>query len=149
MTQPSGFGPPKPEKTKRPASEGAKKRASAAKEYEEMKSSGMPEYEIFLRTTMSPQWIPVGVISVRRSDQIHRAIYANEESLMQGAFHRMPILKKNRGNLTFEYGYRLKEYKDEEVQVAVRPAATKLSAIQVALANLTDRITSLFKKPAE
>jgi Family of unknown function (DUF6523) len=134
-------------------SDGAKKRAAAATEYDEMQRSGMPEYEIFIRTQMNPQWLPVGAIAVRRSDQVNQAVYANEEALLQGAFHRLPVLKKHRATLTFEYGYRLKEFKDEPIVVAVKPAAISPNPIQSAFASLTTtvgaKLGSLFPPQAK
>jgi Family of unknown function (DUF6523) len=145
MTQPAGFGTPKTPPKKTPTA-AAKQRAAAAKEYDELKTSGMPEYTIFLRLAGQPQWMPIGSIAVRRSNQIHAAIYANETELLKGAYHRMPALKKNRANLTFEYGYRLKEFKDDEVAVAVRPVDNIASKFQSLMSNLSGTIGELFKK---
>jgi hypothetical protein len=143
--QPAGFGTPKNPPKKVPTA-GAKQRAAAAKEYDELKTSGMPEYTIFLRLAGQQQWMPIGAIAVRRSNQIHAAIYANEPELLKGAYHRMPALKKNRANLNFEYGYRLKEFKDDEVAVAVRPADNVASKFQALIGNLSGAIGELFKK---
>ncbi len=148
MTQPVGFGKSSPSAHK-PPSQGAKKRAAAAKEYDQMKSSGMPEYAIFIRIIGKDQWLPVGVISVKRSTQIHRAIYANEQVLLEGAFHRMPVLKKNRADLTFEYGYRLKEFKDEPIELAVRPSLQPINAVRNVIDNLGNTIRNLFQKSAK
>jgi Family of unknown function (DUF6523) len=145
MTQPAGFGKPK-NPPKKPPSAGAQQRAKAAKQYDEMKTTGMPEYEISLRIVGQQQWLPIGAIAVRRSSQIHAAIYANEEPLLKGAYHRMPALKKNRANLNLEYGYRLKEFKDDPVQVAVRPADNVAGKLQTAIGNIGDAIGNLFKK---
>lgn len=145
MTQPVGFGKPKETKAK-PVSSGAKQRAEAATQYDEMKDSGMPEYEIFIRTQMNQQWLAVGAIACKRSDQIHAAIYANEEALLKGAFHRMPILKKNRAKLEFEYGFRLKEYKDEPIAIAVRPLAKQPNLLQTAAMNIGTTLGGIFQK---
>jgi hypothetical protein len=145
MTQPVGFGKPKETKIK-PTSTGAKQRAEASQQYDEMKDSGMPEYEVFIRTQMNKQWLAVGAIACKRSDQIHAAIYANEEALLKGAFHRMPILKKNRAKLEFEYGFRLKDYKDEPIEVAVRPPDKKPNPLQTAAMNIGTTLGGLFQK---
>ncbi|MBE9030958.1 hypothetical protein IQ266_14570 [filamentous cyanobacterium LEGE 11480] len=148
MTNPVGFGKPK-QPAKPPVSAGAKKRAAAANEYDEMKSSGMPEYDIYLRVTGQKQWMPVGKIAVKRSTQIHDAIYSNEEALLQGAYHRMPVLKKNRANLSFEYGYRLKGFKDESIELAVRPERKIGNAIQNVVDNVGATISGLFQKKSK
>ncbi|OUC14967.1 MAG: hypothetical protein B0A82_09275 [Alkalinema sp. CACIAM 70d] len=137
-----GFGQPKV--TKKPPSEAAKKRTEAAKQMDEMKAKGMPEFEIYIRIRDKKPWYPVGAISVQRSNQINQAIYANEEGLLQGAFRLFPILKKNAQNL--EYGYRLKDYRDEEIQLAVKPASIVPNALQNAVANVGATIGGLFKK---
>jgi hypothetical protein len=148
MNQPVGFGKlPSPDK--KSPSEGAKKRSVAAKEYDQMKASGMPEYEISIRVVGKKQWLPVGAIAVKRSTQIHQAIYANESALLEGAFHRMPVLKKNRANLEFEYGYRLKEFKDEPIELAVRPANQPTQALKNAIGNVGTVISNIFQKPAK
>lgn len=137
-----GFGQPK--QSKKPPSEGAKKRAEAAKQMEDMKSKGMPEYEVYVRIKDRKPWYPVGAITVQRSNRISEAIYANQEGLLQGAFRLFPILKKNANNL--EYGYRLKEFKDDEIQLAVRPSEKSANPIQAAFATVGESLGSLFKK---
>ncbi|MFM2431666.1 MAG: hypothetical protein RLZZ511_2879 [Cyanobacteriota bacterium] len=145
MTQPAGFGKPKNPPKKAPTA-AAQKRAAAERQFEDMKTSGMPEYEIFVRIAGQQQWLPVGAIAVRRSTQIHNAIYANEEGLLSGAYHRMPALKKSRDKLTLEYGYRLKEFKDEPIQVAVKPVPGVGNAISGAIANVGAAIGNLLQK---
>jgi Family of unknown function (DUF6523) len=147
MTQPAGFGTPKKPAKKTPSA-GAKQRAAAAQEYDELKSSGLPEYTIFIRLADQKQWMPVGAIAVKRSTQIHAAIYANEEELLKGAFHRMPALKKNRANLSFEYGYRLKEFKDDPIELAVRPPDNVTGKIQAVISNVGAAIGNLFQPQA-
>jgi hypothetical protein len=109
-----------------------------------MKQRGMPEYEVYLRIQGKKQWFPVGAIAVHRSNQIHEAIYANEESLLQGAFRLFPVLKKNQNSL--EYGYRLKEYKDEPIQLAVRPAQKGSNPVQGAINQVSTALGNLFGK---
>jgi Family of unknown function (DUF6523) len=146
MTQPAGFGKPNAQKTQKSVSEGAKKRATAAQRYDEMKGQGV-EYEVFLRPVGQTQWVPLGGgFMVPRSDQIDRAIYANEADLRQAALRRIPGLKKNRANLELEYGYRLKEYKDEPIQLAVRPVEPPPNPIQAVVANVGATLGGLFQK---
>ncbi|MEL6490686.1 MAG: HHL1-like protein [Cyanobacteria bacterium J06621_3] len=113
MSEPVGFGKKTPKKSK---SERTKKREKASSQYDDMKTEGFPEYEVYMRPTGSKQWFPVGAIAVRRSTQISRAIYHSEADLLQGAYRAFPVLKKNKGNL--EYGYRLKGEKDDDIEMA-------------------------------
>lgn len=142
MTTSGGFGK-KVHKEKK-QSEGTSKRAEASKQFDEFKSKGLPEYEVYIRVQGKKQWFPVGAIAVKRSNQIHAAIFDNEEELRKGAFRLFPVLKKNQANL--EYGYRLKEYKDEPIELAERPAAKASNAVQGAIAQVGNTIGSLFKR---
>jgi Family of unknown function (DUF6523) len=144
MATPAGFGKPKEKSPPKPPSKGAVQRAEASRLYDKYKGDGMPEYEIYIRVQDKKNWFPVGAISVKRSSQIHNAIFANEEELLKGAFHIFPVLKKNQGQL--EYGYRLKEFKDDPIELAVRPAQSAGGGIQGALAGLGDRLGGLFKR---
>ena len=137
-----GFGQPK--QVQKAVSPNAQKRVEAAKQMDEMKAKGLPEFEVYIRVKNNKVWYPVGGIAVKRSNQISAAIYANEASLLQGAFRIFPILKKNAQNL--EYGYRLKEFKDEPIQLAIQPAPGVAGAFQAIISNLTDSVTSIFKK---
>lgn len=118
-------------------------RKKAAKEYEKMKADGTPDYEIYIRVQGQRNWYPVGVIAIERSDQINRAIFGSQEDLLQGAFRIFPRLRKHEGQL--EYGYRLKEFKDEPIQVAV-PPQSRSNGLQTAIASLKNRVSSLLKK---
>ena len=144
MATPEGFGKPKEKAPAKPPSKEAKKRAEAAQRYDKYKTDQMPEYEIYIRIQDKKNWFPVGAIAVKRSSQINAAIFANEDELLKGAFHIFPILKKNQGNL--EYGYRLKEFKTDPIELAIPPAKTPLSGLQGAIAGLGDRIGSIFKR---
>ncbi len=97
----------------------AAKRKQAAKEYEALQSKGTPDYEVYIRIIGKKQWYPVGAIAVKRSNQIDRAIFGSQDDLLQGAFRLYPVLRKNQQRL--EYGYRLKEFKDDPIQLAVPP----------------------------
>lgn len=142
MTKNLGFGktPPKPQPSKRSSD-----RADASKQYEKMKTDGLPDYEVYIRVQGKKNWFPVGVIAVKRSSQIDEAIFANQADLLQGALRIYPVLKKNQGQL--EYGYRLKEFKDDEIQLAVPPQKGLTPAnIGETLNRLKDVATSLFKR---
>lgn len=108
-----------------------------------MKASGNPEFEIYIRIKGKRNWYPVGVIAVKRSSQINQAILGSPEDLHQGAFRIYPILRKNQQNL--EYGHRLKEFKDEPIELAVRPQA-KTQGLENAIAQMGDRVSALFKR---
>ncbi|MBD1851650.1 HHL1-like protein [Leptolyngbya sp. FACHB-711] len=136
-----GFGTPKPQPK---VSKRSAQRTAAAQQYDKMKEDGLPEYEIYIRIEGKKNWYPVGVISVKRSSQIDQAVFANQEELVQGAFRLYPVLKKNRDQL--EYGYRLKAFKDEPIQVAQKSQSSVAGGIQSALAQVTNRITGLFKR---
>lgn len=144
MATPSGFGKAKPQ-PKQPT-KGAKKRVEASQLYDQFKNDGTPEFEIYIRIQGKKNWFPVGAIAVKRTSQIHAAIFDNEEELQKGAFRIFPILKKNQGQL--EYGYRLKEFKDDPIELAVQPSKSQQAGIglQNALAMVGDRVTSLFKR---
>ena len=116
MSAPVGFGTKTP---KKPKSERTKKREKASKQYDKMKTDGLPEYEVYARIEGSKQWYPIGAIAVRRSSQISRAIYHSEQDLLQGAFRAFPVLKKKKS--TLEYGYRLKGEKDDDIELAKKP----------------------------
>ena len=134
-----GFGKPQPKTAKR-----STKRAEAAKQYDQMKAGGTPDYEVYIRIQGKKNWYPVGAIVVKRSSQINQAIFANQKDLLQGAFRLYPVLRKHQHQL--EYGYRLKEFKDEPIQLAVPPTVDSNKGIQTVMTQIKDRITSLLKK---
>ncbi len=128
MANATGFG--KPKQTKQ-LSKSSVKRSQAAQQYDKMKSDGMPEFNIFIRVKNTKNWFPVGSLAVGRTNQIQRAIFDQEAELRQGAFRLFPVLKKNQAQL--EYGYRLKQYTDEPIQLAERPQPIVPSALQTTL----------------
>ncbi|KAA8492411.1 hypothetical protein FVE85_7918 [Porphyridium purpureum] len=113
-----GFG--EPPKT-REKSKGQLEREAAAQKYEKMQSSGMPEYNVWIRPQDDKNWYPVGSLAVDRSSKIEEAIYENEDALLKGAFRLFPKLQKA-GPL--EYGFQLKEFPDEPVRLAEKPSAS-------------------------
>lgn len=144
MTSSSGFGKPQsqPKVSKR-----ANERKAAAQRYDQMKTEGTPEFEVYIRIQGKKNWYPVGAIAVKRSSLIDRAIFDSQEQLLQGAFRLFPILRKNQNQL--EYGYRLKEYKDEPIKLAVKPKAVSnplQSAISQTVSQLSDRLTGLLQR---
>jgi len=135
-----GFGKPQaqPKVSKR-----SNTRAAAAKQYDQMQAGGIPDFEVYIRIQGKKQWYPVGAIAVKRSSQIDRAIFESQQELLQGAFRLYPVLRKHQQQL--EYGYRLKEYKDEPIQVAVPPQTAAGGGLQ-AVVGQVKRLASLLKR---
>ncbi len=128
-TKPTGFaqGSGQSKKKKKEPN----KREAAASKYDEMKDKGLPEFNIFIRIK-GKEWVPAGSMAVERSNQISRAIFQQEAELLKGAVRLYPILRKFKDDL--EYGYRLKEFPDEEVTIAVLPAPTVGDKVKYAIA---------------
>jgi hypothetical protein len=114
-----GFGS-KPQK-KEP-SEGAKKRQEQSSKYDEISASGGQEYSIFVRQFGSDDksWLPCGAIAVPRNAQVSDAIYANVEELKKAIVRQFPKLRGHEDE--FEFGYNLKVYPDDPIEVAVKNA---------------------------
>jgi hypothetical protein len=133
----TGFGKPKQPKT---SSKNAEKRAQASEQYDQMKSKGLPEFTIFIRIQGKNNWFPVGALAVNRTNKIQQAIFDQEAELLQGAFRLFPILKKHQSQL--EYGYRLKQFPDEPIQVATRPQSKTYGVFQ----GLKNRVAGLLQR---
>ncbi|MBW4692104.1 MAG: hypothetical protein KME27_10080 [Lyngbya sp. HA4199-MV5] len=141
MTANPGFGKTQP---KLNVSKRAAARVEAVKRYDKLKAEGIPDFEIYIRIQGKKAWYPVGSIAVKRSDQINRAIFESQDNLLQGAFRLFPILRKHQAQL--EYGYRLKEFKDEPIQLAVAPSSRGAANVQGMLTQVKDRVASLFQR---
>ncbi len=141
MTRTSGFGKPQPQRN---ISGRAETRARAAKQFEAMKADGTPEFEVYIRIMGKKSWYPVGAIAVKRTNQINRAIFDSEDQLLQGAFRLFPVLRKHQRQL--EYGYRLKEFKDDPIQLAVAPQSGKGGGIQAVVSQMQSRISAVFQR---
>lgn len=137
----TGFGKAKP---KPKVTERTKRRQEASREMDKRRSTGDPEFEVHIRIKDKKQWYPVGVVAVKRSADIDRAIFASEEDLLQGAFRIYPILRKNKTNL--EYGYRVKAFKDEPITVAVPPKSGVAGGVQAIANQVKSSVTGLFKR---
>lgn len=142
MTSQTGFGKVQPQQHK--AKKNKAKRVAAAQQYDQMKKSGLPEFNIYVRIPGQPNWFPVGAIAVSRSNQINKAVFEQEEELLKGAFRLFPRLRKHKNQL--EYGYRLKEYNDEPIELAVRPQPTTANWIQSTVTSLKERFSSLTQR---
>jgi len=140
-TKPTGFaqGSGQSKKKKKEPN----KRQEAASKYDEMKGKGLPEFNIFIRIK-GKEWVPAGSMAVERSNQISRAIFQQEAELLKGAVRLYPILWKFKDNL--EYGYRLKEFSDEEVTIAVLPEPTIGDKVKYAFTKAKEYFNSVTKK---
>ena len=119
------------------------KREVAASRYDEMKDKGLPEFNIFIRIK-GKEWVPAGSMAVERSNLISRAIFQQEAELLKGAIRLYPILRKFKDNL--EYGYRLKEFPDEQVTVAVLPDPTVGDRVKYDFTKAKEYFNSVTKK---
>lgn len=142
MTTQIGFGKVQP--NQKTAQKSKAKRVAAARKYDEMKKSGVPEFNIYVRIKGQQQWLPAGSIAVNRSNQINQAVFEQEQELLKGVFRLFPKLRKHQNNL--EYGHRLKEFKDEPIQVAVRPTPTTANLIQTTVTSIKERFSSLLQR---
>ncbi len=142
MTTQTGFGKVQPQK--QTAKKNKAKRVAASQKYNEMKKSGVPEFNIYVRIKGQKQWLPAGSMTVNRSNLINQALFQQEDELLKGASRLFPKLRKHQNEL--EYGYRLKEFNDEPITVAIRPEATTGNLIQSAIANVKDRFSALLKR---
>ena len=72
--------------------------------------------------------MPVGGLAVPRSNSVDTAvsmaIFNNEDELLKGAFRAFPKLKTSKDK--FEYGYRLREFPEDEVRAIAHRAASLL-----------------------
>lgn len=114
-----GFGS-KPAKKEK--SEGAIQREQESSRYDDIAKAGGQEYSIFVRQFGSDDksWLPCGSIAVPRGAQVSDAVYANEEALKKAIVRTFPKLKGSEAE--FEYGYNLKVYPDDPIEVAVKNA---------------------------
>jgi len=115
-----GFGDNPAQREK---SEGQKKREAERSRYDEIADkAGGQEYSIYVRQFGSDDtsWFPCGAIAVPRGAQVSDAIYANEKALQSAIVRTYPKLKGY--EMEFEYGFNLKVYPDDPVEVAMKLA---------------------------
>ena len=115
----------------------------AANKYDEMKDTGLPEFNVFIRIK-GKEWVPAGSMAVQRSNQISQAIFQQEAELLKGAVRLYPVLRNFKDNL--EYGYRLKQFPDEEITVAVLPEPTIGDRVKYAFTKAKEYLNSVTKK---
>jgi hypothetical protein len=124
-----GFGSDKPDETvnskkEKPKSAGAQKRDEFSKKYDAIAATGGQEYRIFVRQFGSndQSWLPCGLIAVPRGSQVSTAIYSNVIELQSAIVRTYPKLKGMESE--FEYGYNLKIYPDDPIEVAKNTGPT-------------------------
>ena len=110
----------KPQKKQK--SEGQLKRERMGNQYDEIAAAGGQEYAIFVRQFggEDESWLPCGSIAVPRGAQVSDAIFENEDDLKVAIVRTFPKLKGFEQE--FEYGYNLKVYPDDPVEVAKKNA---------------------------
>jgi len=116
-----GFGAKnKPEK--KPKSEAAIKREQEANQYDNISSQGGQEYRVFVRQFGSDDksWLPCGAVAVPRGGQVSDAIFANVNALNSAIVRTYPKLAGFEEE--FEFGFNLKVYPDDPVEVASKNA---------------------------
>ncbi|KAL3785353.1 hypothetical protein HJC23_011036 [Cyclotella cryptica] len=116
-----GFGAPPPEPKKK--SKGQIDREEKASKYDEIAATGGQEYRIFVRQFGSDDksWLPAGSIAVPRGSQVSDALFANEKGLKEAIVRAYPKLKGM--EMEFEYGFNLKIYPDDPIEVAMKGQA--------------------------
>jgi hypothetical protein len=126
----SGFGAKESKETPKVAkSEGSVKRDQERSKYDELAGSGGNEYTIFVRQFGSDDkgWLPCGAIAVPRDAQVSDAIFANTESMNKAIVRTYPKLKGSEAE--FEFGFNLKIYPDDPIDVAVK--TTKVAGLSI------------------
>jgi hypothetical protein len=113
-----GFSSEQPKK--RVKSAGQVDREGKAAKYDEISKGGGQEYRILVRKFGSDDksWLPAGAIAVPRGAQVSDAIFSNEAGIKQSIVKMYPKLKGQEDE--FEFGYNLKIYPDDPVEVAVK-----------------------------
>ena len=114
-----GFGS---EPQKKAKSDGAIKREQEAAQYDQISSQGGQEYRVYVRQFGSDDqsWLPAGAIAVPRGAQVSDAIFANVEALNKAIVRAYP--KLGGYEQEFEFGFNLKVYPDDPIEVATRNA---------------------------
>mmetsp|Transcript_4962 Transcript_4962/g.11896 ORF Transcript_4962/g.11896 Transcript_4962/m.11896 type:complete len:214 (-) Transcript_4962:74-715(-) len=138
----------------------AKDRKPAADRYDKIAASGAPEFNVFFRAVgagdedgmMRGGWYPVGLVTAPSSMLVNKAIFTNEDALLQGAWnvHSVQIKRqfttaegkkpnnwKDMKNCDLEYGFQMKDFPDEEVTLAEVPREP--SAIEEGLGGLMNK----------
>jgi len=123
-----GFSKPTNEPLKE-KSEGQLQRESRANKYEELASTGGQAYNIFVREFGEDEksWYPCGSVAVPRGAQVSDAIYANIDELKASIVRDFKNLKGMEDS--FEFGFNLKIFPDDPVEVAKRDMTNKVDKL--------------------
>ncbi|KAL3924578.1 MAG: hypothetical protein SGILL_000963 [Bacillariaceae sp.] len=135
-----GFGKEEEMPQKVVRSEGQAERERASSQYDKIAASGGQEYAVFVRQFGGDDesWLPCGSIAVNRGEQVSNAIFGNEEPLKSSIVRMYPKLKGFEQE--FEYGYNLKVYPDEPVEVASKSNAASGPSLGNWMSNLLSPI---------
>eukprot|EP00537_Pseudo-nitzschia_pungens_P009905 CAMPEP_0172383756 /NCGR_PEP_ID=MMETSP1061-20121228/1573_1 /TAXON_ID=37318 /ORGANISM="Pseudo-nitzschia pungens, Strain cf. pungens" /LENGTH=178 /DNA_ID=CAMNT_0013112089 /DNA_START=64 /DNA_END=600 /DNA_ORIENTATION=- len=143
-----GFGKSEDEAPKE-KSAGQLERERAGSKYEEIATSGGQEYSIFVRQFggADDSWLPCGSIAVARGDQVSNAIFSNEEALKTAIVRTFPKLQGYEQE--FEYGYNMKIYPDEPVEVAAKTNSSSGASLGNWFSNLLSPMDASNVKPQQ
>uniref|UniRef100_A0A7S0F6K2 Uncharacterized protein n=1 Tax=Craspedostauros australis TaxID=1486917 RepID=A0A7S0F6K2_9STRA len=121
-------------------SQGQIKREQQSSKYDELTQTGGQEYAIYVRQFGSDDesWLPCGSIAVPRGAQVSDAIFANTEGLQQSIVRQYPKLKGFEAE--FEYGFNLKVYRDDPIEIAVNQSKPSGLSIGNWISNLLSPI---------
>ena len=134
---------------KKEKSEGQMEREKMANKYDDIAASGGQEYSIFVRQFggEDASWLPCGSIAVPRGAQVSDAIFANEEPLKAAIVRTFPKLKGFEAE--FEYGYNLKIFPDDPVEVANKNMKTAGPSIANWISNVLSPVDASQTKPPQ
>lgn len=124
-------------------------REKMANKYDDIAASGGQEYSIFVRQFggEDASWLPCGSIAVPRGAQVSDAIFANEEPLKAAIVRTFPKLKGFEAE--FEYGYNLKIFPDDPVEVANKNMKTAGPSIANWISNVLSPVDASQTKPPQ
>lgn len=132
---------------KKEASAGQVEREKMSSRYDTIAATGGQEYLIFVRQFggEDKSWLPCGSIAVPRNAQVSDAIFANEQALKSSIVRTFPKLKGFEAE--FEYGYNLKVFPDDPVEVAMKQTKVAGPSVGNWLSNLLSPIDASAATP--
>lgn len=115
-----GFDKKPPRKVQAPKSAAQIKREQERAKYDELAQQGGQEYAVYVRQfgSSDTSWLPCGSVAVPRGAQVAQAIFANDGDLRKAIVRTYPKLQGFEEE--FEFGFNLKVYPDDPIQVAVK-----------------------------
>jgi hypothetical protein len=132
---------------KREKSAGQIEREKMGNQYDKIAASGGQVYSVFVRQFggEDKSWLPCGSIAVPRNAQVSDAIFANEEALKVAIVRTFPKLKGYESE--FEFGYNLKMFPDDPIDVAFKQTKVAGPSIGNWLSNLLSPIDASSATP--